>query len=95
MDREPGKNKKRGSREMTIEQTTNTPNHGEVFAAASIVSAFFDVAYEMVIAKGQREKWGVNDKDRTQAASTLANACAVVYVAQMAERQRKTKKPAP
>lgn len=80
---------------MTTEQSTATPNHGEVFAAASIVKAFFDVAYEMVISKGQSERWGVRDQDRTKAAATLANACATIYVAQMSERQRKAKKPAP
>jgi hypothetical protein len=78
---------------MTTEQTTNTPNHGEIFAAASIVRAFFDVAYEVVKDAGGNQRW--HQTGRAQAAATLANACAVVYVAQMAERQRKTKKPAP
>lgn len=78
---------------MTTEQPTTTPNHGEVFAAASIVKAFFDVAYEMVKEAGGHQRW--HQAGRAQAAATLANACAMVYVAQMHERQRKAKKPAP
>ena len=80
---------------MTTDQKQDTPNHGDVFAAASVVSAFFDVAFEMVIAKGARVRWGVRDADRAQAAATLANACATVYAAKMQERQRKAKKPTP
>lgn len=80
---------------MTTDQKQDTPNHGDVLAAASVVSAFFDVAFEMVIAKGVRVRWEVRDADRVQAAATLANACATVYAAQMQERQRKAKKPTP
>lgn len=80
---------------MTTDQKPETPNHGDVFAAASVVSAFFDVAYEMVVATGCRVRWGVRDADRAQAAATLASACATVYAAQLQERQRKAKKPTP
>lgn len=78
---------------MTTEQITNMPNHGEVFAVASIVKAFFDVAYEVVKDAGGNQGW--YQSGRAQAAATLANACATVYVTQMADRQRKTKKPTP
>lgn len=80
---------------MTPDQKQDTPNHGDVFAAASVVSAFFDVAFEMVKAKGCGVKWEAKDADRLQAAATLANACATVYTAQMQERQRKAKRPTP
>lgn len=71
----------------------DAPNHGDVFAAATVVKAFFDTAYQMVKDAGGHQRW--HQTGRAQAAATLANACAVVYVAQMSERQRKTKKPAP
>lgn len=80
---------------MTNNQKPETPNHGDVFAAASVVSAFFDVAHEMVIAKGLRVGWEAADSDRINAAATLASACATVYVAQLQDRQRKAKKPTP
>lgn len=80
---------------MATDQKPETPNHGDVFAAASVVSAFFDVAYEMVVAKGYHVRWAVRDADRAQAAATLTSACATVYAAQLQERQRKAKKPAP
>lgn len=80
---------------MATDQKHEAPNHGDVFAAASVVSAFFDVAYEMVIAKGSRVRWGVRDADRAQAAATLASACATVYAVQSQDRQRKAKKPTP
>lgn len=78
---------------MTTDQKQDTPNHGDVFAAATVVKAFFDASFEMVRGKGDHQRW--LQSGHAQAAATLANACATVYVAQMQERQRKAKKPTP
>jgi Primase C terminal 2 (PriCT-2) len=71
----------------------DAPNHGDVFAAATVVKAFFDTAYQMVKDAGGHQRW--HQSGRAQAAATLASACATVFAAQLAERQRKPKKSAP
>jgi hypothetical protein len=63
------------------------PNHGDVFAAATVVKAFFDTAYQLVKDVGGGSRW--NQSGRAQAAATLAHACATVYAEQLSERQRK------
>lgn len=65
----------------------DAPNHGDVFAAATVVKAFFDTAYQMVKDSGGGQRW--YQSGHTQAAATLAHACATVYAAQLSERQRK------
>ena len=65
----------------------DAPNHGDVFAAATVVKAFFDTAYQMVKDAGSHQRW--YQTGRAQAAATLAHACATVYAAQLSERQRK------
>jgi hypothetical protein len=65
----------------------DAPNHGDVFAAATVVKAFFDTAYQLVKDAGGGSRW--NQAGRAQAAATLAHACTTVYAAQLTERQRK------
>ena len=78
---------------MTTDQKPETPNHGDVFAAASVVKAFFDTCFVMVKDYGGHVRW--DSSGRAQAAATLASACATVYAAQLQDRQRKAKKPTP
>lgn len=74
---------------MTTDQKPGTPNHGDVFEAASVVKAFFDTCYVMVKDYGGFVRW--DSTGRAQAAAILASACATVYAAQLQERQRKRK----
>lgn len=69
------------------------PNHGDVFAAASIAKAFFEASYAIVKDYGEHVRW--SGGGRAQAAATLAQACATVYAAQMQAGQSKGRKNAP
>ena len=68
-------------------------NHGDVFAASTLAKSFFETSFSIVNDYGESVDW--RSFGRAQAAATLANACAVVYATQMADRQRKPKKTAP
>lgn len=70
-----------------------SPNHGDVFAAASIARAFFEASFAIVKDYGEHVRW--SGGGRAQAAATLAQACATVYAAQMQAGQRKGRKTTP
>jgi hypothetical protein len=69
------------------------PNHGDVFAAASIAKAFFEASIAIVKDYGEHVRWCGGG--RAQAAATLAQACATVYAAQMQAGQSKGRKTTP
>lgn len=78
---------------MASEPNPVGPNHGDVFAAASIAKAFFEASYAIVKDYGEHVRW--SSGARAQAAATLAQACATVYAAQMQAGQRKGRKTTP